>query len=180
MKDQIRTTIQSPLGVLTLTTAGGFLTGMTMEGQKHVAPPDPGGPSPSATFGILDDDPCLADVKDQLGAYFAGRLTEFDVPVKLTGSDFQRRVWRCLQDIPYGETISYGQLARQVGNPNASRAVGLANGRNPVAVIVPCHRVIGADGRLTGYAGGLDRKTWLLHHEAAVVAAAGPMTVVGA
>ena len=117
---------------------------------------------------------------DQLGAYFAGTLTEFDIPVKLTGSDFQRRVWRCLQDIPYGETISYGQLARQVGNPNASRAVGLANGRNPVAVIVPCHRVIGADGRLTGYAGGLDRKTWLLHHEAAVVAAANRMSVVGA
>jgi methylated-DNA-[protein]-cysteine S-methyltransferase len=180
MKDQIRTTIQSPLGALTLTSAGGFLTGMTMEGQKHVAAPEPGGPIPSASFGNVDDDPCLAAVKDQLGAYFAGTLTEFDIPVKLTGSDFQRRVWRCLQDIPYGETISYGQLARQVGNPNASRAVGLANGRNPVAVIVPCHRVIGADGRLTGYAGGLDRKTWLLHHEAAVVTAADPMTVVGA
>ena len=106
------------------------------------------------------------------------RLTHFDIPVKLTGSDFQRQVWRCLQDIPYGETISYGELARRVGNPNASRAVGLANGRNPVAVIVPCHRVIGADGRLTGYAGGLDRKTWLLHHEAAV--AAGANTISGA
>ena len=180
MKDPIRTTIPSPLGTLTLTSAGGFLTGMTMEGQKHVPAPVPAGPVPSVTLGDVEDDAWFAEVKDQLSAYFAGTLTEFDIPVKLTGSDFQRRVWRCLQDVPYGETISYGQLARRVGNPNASRAVGLANGRNPVAVIVPCHRVIGADGRLTGYAGGLDRKTWLLDHEAAVVTAAETISVVRA
>jgi methylated-DNA-[protein]-cysteine S-methyltransferase len=178
MKDPIRTTIQSPLGALTLTSAGGFLTGVTMEGQKHVPVRVPAGPGRSVT--LVEDDPRFAEVKDQLRAYFEGTLTQFDIPIKLTGSDFQCRVWRCLQDFPYGETISYGQLAQRVWNPNASRAVGLANGRNPVAVIVPCHRVIGADGRLTGYAGGLDRKTWLLHHEAEVVNAADTISAVGA
>jgi methylated-DNA-[protein]-cysteine S-methyltransferase len=173
MKDPIRTTMESPLGALTLTSTGGFLTGMTMEGQKHVPAPVPAGRDRPGDPDHVDDDPCFAEIKDQLSAYFGGTLTHFDLPVKLTGSDFQRRVWRCLQGVPYGETISYGELARRVGNPNASRAVGLANGRNPVAVIVPCHRVIGADGRLTGYAGGLDRKTWLLHHEAAVVTSPG-------
>jgi methylated-DNA-[protein]-cysteine S-methyltransferase len=88
------------------------------------------------------------------------------VPMNLVGTEFQRNVWSRLTEIPYGTTISYGELARRVGNPLASRAVGLANGRNPVAIIVPCHRVIGANGDLTGYGGGLERKTWLLRHEA--------------
>ena len=109
----------------------------------------------------------FTEILGQLDAYFAGRLTEFDIPVKLDGTEFQRRVWSQLQAIPYGETISYGELARRVGSPKASRAVGLANGRNPVTIIVPCHRVIGSNGKLTGYGGGLDRKTWLLDHEAA-------------
>ena len=102
---------------------------------------------------------------EQLEAYFAGSRQTFDVPLALAGTDFQRRVWEGLLEIPYGHTMSYGELARRVGRPGASRAVGLANGRNPVAIIVPCHRVIGANGTLTGYGGGLDRKVWLLDHE---------------
>jgi methylated-DNA-[protein]-cysteine S-methyltransferase len=157
MTTPISTTVDSPLGVLTLTAADGFLTGMAMDGQKHAPRPHP-----EATH----DDGWFTEVTGQLDAYFAGTLTQFEVPIRLEGTDFQRRVWAQLQEIPYGETISYGELARRLGNPGASRAVGLANGRNPIAVIIPCHRVIGANGTLTGYGGGLDRKVWLLDHEA--------------
>lgn len=108
----------------------------------------------------------LAETERQLDEYFAGERTSFDLPLALRGTPFQLRVWRALCDIPYGETISYGELARRVGAPGAARAVGLANGRNPVPIIVPCHRVIGANGTLTGYGGGLDRKRWLLALEA--------------
>jgi methylated-DNA-[protein]-cysteine S-methyltransferase len=101
----------------------------------------------------------------QLKEYFAGTRRKFDLRLRMQGTDFQQRVWRTLTEIPYGETWSYGQLAKHIGSPNASRAVGLANGRNPIAVIVPCHRVIGADGSLTGFGGGLPRKRWLLTHE---------------
>jgi len=114
---------------------------------------------------LLTDDAWFKDVAAQLDAYFAGELSTFDLEMNLLGTPFQQRVWSQLCDIPYGETISYGELARRVGNANASRAVGLANGRNPIALIVPCHRVIGANGSLTGYGGGLERKTWLLEHE---------------
>jgi methylated-DNA-[protein]-cysteine S-methyltransferase len=100
-----------------------------------------------------------------LAAYFAGELTEFDLPMKMIGTEFQKTVWRELLNIPFGVTISYGELADRVGNPNASRAVGAANGRNPISIIVPCHRVIGSNGKLTGYGGGLERKEWLLAHE---------------
>ena len=101
-----------------------------------------------------------------LRAYFAGNLTAIDgLPVVLEGTEFQRRVWRLLREIPCGQTWSYGKLARRVGNPGAARAVGLANNRNPVGIVVPCHRVIGADGSLTGYGGGIERKRWLLSHE---------------
>jgi methylated-DNA-[protein]-cysteine S-methyltransferase len=168
------TTVDSPLGRLTLTACGGFLTGLTMDGQKHVTPAaTPADGRPDAPGGS-DADACLEEAQRQLDAYFAGGLTRFDIPLRLAGTDFQMRVWRSLQDIPYGHTISYGDLARRVGNPQASRAVGLANGRNPVAVVVPCHRVIGADGRLTGYAGGLERKIWLLDHERADHGALSP------
>jgi methylated-DNA-[protein]-cysteine S-methyltransferase len=101
----------------------------------------------------------------QLRAFFAGKLREFDLPLKPRGTPFQQRVWRELCGIPYGETISYGELARRVGNPAASRAVGLANGANPIAIIIPCHRVIGASGKLTGYGGGIEKKRWLLDFE---------------
>jgi methylated-DNA-[protein]-cysteine S-methyltransferase len=101
----------------------------------------------------------------QLCEYFAGTRREFDLPLRMQGTEFQRRVWRSLTEIRYGETWSYGQLARRIDNPHASRAVGLANGSNPIAIVVPCHRVIGADGSLTGFGGGIERKRWLLAHE---------------
>jgi methylated-DNA-[protein]-cysteine S-methyltransferase len=129
-----------------------------MDGQKHL-PPEPTNQRTDARW--------FADIVDQLGRYFSGTLTEFDVPVRLEGTEFQRLVWTHLRDIPYATTISYGDLAHDIGSPNASRAVGLANGRNPIALIIPCHRVIGSNGQLTGYAGGLDRKIWLLEHEMA-------------
>ena len=105
--------------------------------------------------------------RDQLDAYFAGDLQEFDLPLALQGTDFQRRVWEELARIPFAETISYKELALRLGDLKLVRAVGLANGRNPVSIVIPCHRVIGADGTLVGYGGGLDRKRWLLDHEAA-------------
>jgi methylated-DNA-[protein]-cysteine S-methyltransferase len=105
------------------------------------------------------------DAVDQLGAYFAGELTDFDIELDLRGTEFQQRVWRVLLTIPYGDTRSYGEIAEQIGAPGAARAVGLANGHNPIAIVVPCHRVIGARGSLTGYGGGLDRKRSLLELE---------------
>jgi methylated-DNA-[protein]-cysteine S-methyltransferase len=108
----------------------------------------------------------FADASEQLSEYFAGERTSFDVPLVLNGAPFQERAWRALQEIPYGETISYGEQARRIGRPSAARAVGMANGRNPIAVIVPCHRVIGANGTLTGYGGGIERKRLLLDLEA--------------
>ena len=152
----LTTTMDSPIGELTLTSEDGRLTGIQMHEQRHLQK----NPSRRAA-GRCE----LAPVVAQLQAYFAGELTDFDLPLQMHGTEFQRRVWASLCEIPYGERISYGELARWVGNPKASRAVGLANGRNPVAIVVPCHRVIGADGSLTGYGGGLDRKVWLLEHE---------------
>jgi len=149
--------IDSPIGPLTLVTEGGALTGLYMDVQGHE--PD------EATLGVpasLDDDEVLAQAARQLGAYFAGELTTFDLPLDLDGTGFQRTVWAGLQEIPYGDTISYGELAKRIGQPTASRAVGLANGRNPVSIVVPCHRVVGSNGSLTGYGGGLPRKQFLL------------------
>jgi methylated-DNA-[protein]-cysteine S-methyltransferase len=119
---------------------------------------------PDATW-----EPSLLELKphvEQLDSYFNGGLIEFDLPLDLVGSEFQIKVWNALRTIPYGETRTYGQIARQVGQPRATRAVGLANNQNPIAIVVPCHRVVGADGSLTGYGGGLPRKKWLLTHEA--------------
>ena len=116
--------------------------------------------------GARDTGGPFAEVREQLDAYFAGELETFDVPIALHGTDFQLRVWDQLTRIPFGETISYSALARRLDDPKLVRAVGLANGRNPISIIVPCHRVIGADGSLVGYGGGLERKQWLLEHEA--------------
>jgi methylated-DNA-[protein]-cysteine S-methyltransferase len=113
----------------------------------------------------VPDDRAFPDVVDQLEAYFVGDRSDFDLVLNPAGSEFHRRVWRALLTIPYGETRSYGQIAEQIGASGAARAVGLANGRNPIAIIVPCHRVVGASGSLTGYGGGLDRKRWLLDME---------------
>jgi methylated-DNA-[protein]-cysteine S-methyltransferase len=145
-------TLDSPIGPLTIAGDGAVLMHLRMSGQSHE--PD--------RRAWRDDGSAFADVVDQLNAYFAGTLTEFDVDLHLVGTEFQRRVWSALRTIPYGETRSYGQIAAQIGAPGASRAVGLANGRNPVGIIVPCHRVIGSTGGLTGYGGGLDRKRDLL------------------
>ena len=122
----------------------------------------------------IEDAHALADAARQLAAYFAGDLRTFDFPLALYGSVFQQRVWEQLRMIEYGETISYGELARRVGDANAARAVGLANGANPIAIVVPCHRVIGADGSLTGYGGGLERKRTLLELEGALAAVTQP------
>ena len=108
------------------------------------------------------DDTALQHVAEQLEAYFAGRITRFDLKLAMHGTSFQRRVWTALQTIPYGATTTYGELARELGEPRAIRAVGGANARNPISIVIPCHRLIGADGSLTGYAGGLQRKQWLL------------------
>ena len=113
-------------------------------------------------------DRVLIEARRQLVAYFAGRLRAFEIPLAPNGTEFQRRVWSALTKIPYGTTISYGDLARRLRNSAAVRAVGAANGRNPIPIIVPCHRVIGSDGSLTGFGGGLDRKRWLLEHEGAL------------
>lgn len=149
-------TVDSPIGPLTLAGDGPTLMHLRMAEQSHE--PDRSGWAPA-------DAGAFADVAEQLDAYFAGSLTEFDVDLDLIGTDFQRRVWSALRTIPYGETRSYGEIAEQIGSPGASRAVGLANGRNPVAIIVPCHRVIGAAGSMTGYGGGIFRKRTLLSLE---------------
>ena len=122
-----------------------------------------------AAFGcemVEGDHPLLDLLESELDGYFSGRLTRFTVPLDCPGSEWQRKVWEALVEIPYGETVSYGQLAARVGNPGGARAVGLANGQNRVSVVVPCHRVIASDGTLHGYGGGLPRKRWLLDHEA--------------
>jgi len=148
--------IGSPIGPLTLAGNGSTLMHLRMADQTHE--PDRAGWEPA-------DPDAFADVVKQLDAYFAGTLTEFDVDMQSAGTEFQLRVWAALQTIPYGETRSYGQIAEQIGSPAASRAVGLANGRNPISIIVPCHRVIGSSGGLTGYGGGIERKRALLELE---------------
>ena len=148
-------TIDSPIGLLTLAGHGSALTNLRMVDQTY----EPSRADWSADPGAFND------AVDQLAAYFAGELTDFDIELDLRGTEFQQRVWKALLTIPYGETRSYGEIAQQIGAPGAARAVGLANGHNPIAIVVPCHRVIGASGSLTGYGGGLDRKRTLLELE---------------
>ncbi|WP_416977509.1 methylated-DNA--[protein]-cysteine S-methyltransferase [Streptomyces sp. T028] len=152
------TVIDSPYGPLTLVADDdGVLCGLYMTGQRHRPPEESFGPRDDTLFG---------QAEEQLEAYFEGGLKEFTVPLRLNGgTPFQQRVWDQLRMIPYGETRSYGDLAEALGNPGASRAVGLANGKNPIGIIVPCHRVVGANGSLTGYGGGLERKQRLLDFE---------------
>jgi methylated-DNA-[protein]-cysteine S-methyltransferase len=147
--------IDSPVGPLTLAGINGRLRHLRMVDQTY---------EPSREGWDPDED-AFADAVAQLDAYFAGDLREFDLELDMIGTDFQRRVWTALLTIPYGETRTYGEIAQQIGSTGASRAVGLANGHNPVGIIVPCHRVIGANGSLTGYGGGLDRKRQLLDME---------------
>jgi methylated-DNA-[protein]-cysteine S-methyltransferase len=150
----------SPLGTLHLVTDGKALTHIYMEDRRYAK-------APGAGWLRDDDQPVLAEARRQLTAYFEGQLTAFDLPLAPTGTPFQQRVWAELRRIPYGVTTTYGTLAERLGSPNASRAVGLANGRNPLGIIIPCHRVVGANGKLVGYGGGLWRKEALLALEAA-------------
>jgi methylated-DNA-[protein]-cysteine S-methyltransferase len=173
MSTTTHVTIGSPVGPLTLVASGGRLTGLYMDAQRHL--PDwaafgPAGDPASAPF---------AAAAGQLSRYFAGQLTRFDLPLELAGTAFQRQVWTALRDIPYGRTTTYGELAAGLGKAAASRAVGLANGKNPIAIIIPCHRVIGADGSMTGYGGGLPRKRLLLDLETRVTSA-GQLALPGA
>jgi methylated-DNA-[protein]-cysteine S-methyltransferase len=148
--------LASPLGELLAVSDGTFLTGLYTPGAK-------GKPEPAAEW--TRDDSWFESIHERLLEYFAGRLSEFDIPVRAAGTPFQEIVWAELMRIPYATTITYGELARRVGDPKSSRAVGAANGRNPIAIIVPCHRVIGANGSMTGYAGGVDTKRKLLDLE---------------
>ena len=160
--------IDSMLGPLTIVAEDGQIRCLYMDLQRHrpddreLGEPDQGG---------RDVEPFKA-AADQLDAYFAGERTTFDLPLAARGSDFQQRVWAALLGIPYGATESYGDLAQRIGSPGAARAVGLANGKNPIGIVIPCHRVVGSDGSLTGYGGGLDRKRQLLDLERAVSGAA--------
>jgi methylated-DNA-[protein]-cysteine S-methyltransferase len=150
------TTLESPVGPLLLAGDSQGLRLVSFESSKHAEPPQAGWKQDKAPF---------AEVIRQLRAYFRGERKEFDLPLALEGTEFQLRVWNRLRTIPYGETISYAQLAERIGNPKAVRAVGLANGSNPIPIIIPCHRVIGSDGSLTGFGGGLPTKKMLLELE---------------
>lgn len=150
------TTVDSPLGALTLLSDGDVLTGLYLPVHKG---------APVSTEGWVRDARPFAAVSEQLAQYFAGQRRTFDVAVQGSGTDFQQRVWAALREIPYGTTATYRDIAVRIGNRQAVRAVGLANGRNPVSIIVPCHRVVGANGSLTGYGGGLRAKQLLLDLE---------------
>ena len=159
--------LRTRLGGIVLTSDGASLTGLYFEGQKHA-------PQAGPHWRLDDLATPFAQVREQLEAYAEGRLRAFDLPLALAGTPFQRRVWDALRGVAHGDTISYAELARRIGAPTAVRAVGAAVGRNPVSVIVPCHRIVGSDGSLTGYAGGLDRKRALLDLERAPRSAHGP------
>lgn len=150
-------TYESPVGPLLLSGDEHALTGLAFGGD--------------ARSGRAHGDARFAEERRQLDQYFAGERTTFDFPLRLEGPAFHLGVWAELQAIPYGTTATYGEIARRLGRPDRARAVGAANGRNPIAIVVPCHRVIGAGGKLTGYGGGLDRKRDLLVHEGALLAA---------
>ncbi len=145
--------LTKPVGTLVLTATDDALTGVHLGGMGAGRPP-PG------------DNAVLREARQELEEYFRGERTRFDLPLAPRGTPFQQRVWRALCDIPYGETWSYQRVANAIGHPSATRAVGASNGKNPIAIVIPCHRVIGADGSLTGYGGGLPMKRWLLEHEA--------------
>jgi methylated-DNA-[protein]-cysteine S-methyltransferase len=147
----------SPVGPLLLSGDADALTGLGFKRRR------------GAPAGRLRDDERFARERRQLDQYFAGQRTSFDFPMRLEGAQFDRRVWRELEQIPYGTTATYGEIAQRIGKPGRARAVGAANGRNPIAIVVPCHRVIGAGGKLTGYGGGLERKRELLVLEGALL-----------
>jgi methylated-DNA-[protein]-cysteine S-methyltransferase len=151
--------VDSPIGTLTLIADGDAIVEVWFPNHAD-------GPTASLDDSTLDPDhPVLVRTSTQLAEYFAGTRTAFDLPLAPEGTPFQLAAWRALSTIPFGETVSYGEQASRLGDPNKARAVGAANGRNPIPIIVPCHRVIGANGRLTGFGGGVESKAWLLDHE---------------
>jgi methylated-DNA-[protein]-cysteine S-methyltransferase len=161
-------TTPSAIGELTLVAEDGAITRLHMDLAKH----RPADPAPYGPIGDPETEP-FASALAQLDAYFRRERTDFDLPLAPAGDEFAQRVWALLRQIPYGQTTTYGALARQLGDPNLAQAVGYANGHNPIAVVIPCHRVVGADGSLVGYAGGLDRKRYLLALEEPAPDAAG-------
>jgi methylated-DNA-[protein]-cysteine S-methyltransferase len=155
--------VDSPVGFLILKSEGEALTGIYMSGTYMDVPSQL--PPDLHRWALDPTAEPLRETARQLEEYFKGERRDFDLPLRLDGTEFQRRAWHNLLEIPYGKTRSYGEQAERIGNPKASRAVGLANGRNPIPIVVPCHRVIGANGSLTGFGGGIARKRWLLAHE---------------
>jgi methylated-DNA-[protein]-cysteine S-methyltransferase len=156
------TSIDSPFGELTLVATGEVLSGLYFPGHWYMPAPD--------AFGLRSERG-FEPAQRQLAEYFAGERTSFDLATAISGDEFQRRVWELIDRIPYGQTTTYGEMAGELGDPTLARKVGGAVGRNPLSVIVPCHRVVGKDGKLTGYAGGLERKRFLLELEAPAGAA---------
>jgi methylated-DNA-[protein]-cysteine S-methyltransferase len=156
MSERWHTVIETPIGPLTLVATATALREVRFPNGRPVGPED--GPADPAH-------PVLAAAARQLAEYFAGERRRFELPLDPQGSPFQRAAWRGLLTIPYGETVSYGEQARRLGHPGKARAIGAANGSNPLPIVVPCHRVVGADGSLTGFGGGIETKAWLLHHE---------------
>ena len=156
MTTRTHAVVDGPLGPMTVVAHDSALAGLYLSDQRHLPPVD--------RFGDRDD-ATLPGLQEQLGAYLAGELRDFDVDLAPLGTPFQAEVWAALRQVPYGRTTTYGALAAGIGRPSAVRAVGAANGRNPTCLVVPCHRVVGADGSLTGYAGGLDRKRYMLDLE---------------
>jgi len=160
-------TMDSPVGPLTLVAEDGALREIRF----------PNAPPTDAEAGPEDpDEPVLADATQQLGEYFAGARLSFDLPLAPAGTPFQLAAWWGLRDIPYGETVSYGEQARRLGHDGKARAVGAANGRNPLPIVLPCHRVVGSDGSLVGFGGGIETKAWLLHHERRVIGVELPLS----
>jgi methylated-DNA-[protein]-cysteine S-methyltransferase len=170
MPRTLETLMETPIGALRLLAEDDALVGIDFVGRAAKAS-SRAGPVEVALYA--GDHPVLAQARRQLAEYFAGERTAFELPLRARGTDFQERVWATLAGIPYGQTRSYREIAVEIGRPGAVRAVGAANGRNPIPIVIPCHRVIGADGSLTGYGGGMAIKTWLLRHERAVVEARG-------
>jgi len=152
------TTIDSPVGELTLVAADGVLSGIYFPGHWHM---------PAAEVFGTRSQSGFEQAQRQLDEYFAGERTEFELATRVAGEEFQRRVWVLIDRIPFGQTTTYGEMARELGDPTLAREVGAAVGRNPLSIVVPCHRVVGKDGKLTGYAGGLERKRFLLELEGA-------------
>lgn len=158
-----RTRLHTPFGELTVVASGVGVRYVMFENDAH--------PKSFANMSIVDDPrhPIISVAVQQLNEYLAGQRTSFDVPLDIVGTDFQLQAWHALAKIPFGDTVSYAKQAASIGRPTATRAIGAANGRNPVVIVLPCHRVIGADGSLTGFGGGIGVKKWLLEHETDVL-----------